>query len=124
MKAMDVEGSHSNSNNPNSNTNGNALSNAEDAAALEGYQRWVFTSTFMNYAMAHWTRKSYTNVKLQLMLAGVSPLTVTAMDSGFMFTYAGGSFVTGLLGDRFSPVVVVGGGKDVLYNCFLNITIV
>ena len=60
--------------------------------------------------MAHWTRKSYTNVKVQLMLAGVSPLTLTAMDSGFMFTYAGGSFITGQLGDRFSPVAVIGGG--------------
>eukprot|EP01034_Spumella_vulgaris_P021907 gene21907-27984_t len=38
--------------------------------------------------MAHWTRKSYTNVKVSLMLAGVSPLTLAAMDSGFMFTYA------------------------------------
>lgn len=53
------------------------------------------TAAFVNYAMAHWTRKSYTNVKVQLMLAGVSPLTLTAMDSGFMFTYAGGSFITG-----------------------------
>ena len=32
------------------------------------------------------------------------------MDSGFMFTYAGGSFITGQLGDRFSPVAVVAGG--------------
>jgi sugar phosphate permease len=32
------------------------------------------------------------------------------MDSGFMFTYAGGSFITGQLGDRFSPVAVVTGG--------------
>jgi hypothetical protein len=23
-------------------------------------QRWVFLATFANYAMAHWTRKSYT----------------------------------------------------------------
>ena len=60
--------------------------------------------------MAHWTRKSYTNVKVSLMKAGVSPLTLTAMDSGFMFTYAGGSFITGQLGDRFSAVNVVGGG--------------
>ena len=44
------------------------------------------------------------------MLAGVSPITLTAMDSGFMFTYAGGSFITGQLGDRFSPVAVVGAG--------------
>ena len=43
------------------------------------------------------------------MHAGVNPLTLTAMDSGFMFTYAGGSFITGQLGDRFSPVAVVGG---------------
>jgi len=44
------------------------------------------------------------------MHAGVNPLTLTAMDSGFMFTYAGGSFITGQLGDRFSPVAVVAGG--------------
>jgi len=37
-------------------------------------------------------------------------LTLTAMDSGFMFTYAGGSFITGQLGDRFSPVAVIGLG--------------
>jgi hypothetical protein len=30
-------------------------------------QKWVFFATFMNYAMAHWTRKSYTNVKVELM---------------------------------------------------------
>ena len=54
--------------------------------------------------------RSYTNVKMSLMHAGVNPLTLTAMDSGFMFTYAGGSFITGQLGDRFSPVAVVGLG--------------
>jgi sugar phosphate permease len=37
-------------------------------------------------------------------------LTLTAMDSGFMFTYAFGSFITGQLGDHFSPVAVVAGG--------------
>ena len=132
-------------------------------------QKWVFFSTFCNYAMAHWTRKSYTNgnrrrrtywclltllshaqdfhtqiytradlftdsfticniliassfhsgfliiplllieiiVKVSLMQAGVSPLILASMDSGFMFTYAGGSFVTGQLGDRFSPVKII-----------------
>ena len=54
--------------------------------------------------------RSYTNVKVSLMHAGVNPLTLAAMDSGFMFTYAGGSFITGQLGDRFSPVVVIGLG--------------
>lgn len=47
---------------------------------------------------------------MSLIAAGVNPLTLAAMDSGFMFTYAGGSFVTGMLGDRFSPVVVIAGG--------------
>lgn len=47
---------------------------------------------------------------MSLVHAGVNPLTLTAMDSGFMFTYAGGSFITGQLGDRFSPVAVVGLG--------------
>ena len=63
-----------------------------------------FTDLFLK------TSRSYTNVKVSLMMAGVNPLTLTAMDSGFMFTYAGGSFITGQLGDRFSPVVVVGVG--------------
>lgn len=58
----------------------------------------------------HVACRSYTNVKLSLIAAGVDPLTLAAMDSGFMFTYAGGSFVTGMLGDRFSPVVVVAMG--------------
>jgi len=79
------------------------------------------SAAFVNYAMAHWTRKSYTNVKVQLMLAGVSPLTLTAMDSGFMFTYAGGSFITGQLGDRFSPVGVIGGGLLGSTACLLLI---
>ena len=109
---------------------GSDVNSKENQAKLEAGQRWVFQATFMNYAMAHWTRKwvtvhilcdllsniflwfhrSYTNVKMSLMHAGVNPLTLTAMDSGFMFTYAGGSFITGQLGDRFSPVVVVGLG--------------
>ncbi len=85
----------------------------EKQAKLTYYQRLVFAATFLNYALAHWllthalayfliyllthsftrTRKSYTNVKTQLMHAGVDPLTLTAMDSGFMFTYAGKSLI-------------------------------
>ena len=83
---------------------------AANQKKLEAGQQWVFLATFMNYAMAHWTRKSYTNVKKKLIEAGVDKLTLTAMDSGFMFTYAGGSFITGQLGDRFSPVFIVGAG--------------
>lgn len=43
------------------------------------------------------------------------------MDSGFMFTYAGGSFITGMLGDRFSPVGVVAGGLFGSTICLLLI---
>jgi len=82
----------------------------DEKTIIERGQKWVFMATFMNYAMAHWTRKSYTNVKLSLVSAGVDPLTLAAMDSGFMFTYALGSFITGQLGDHFSPVLVVGIG--------------
>jgi MFS transporter, OPA family, solute carrier family 37 (glycerol-3-phosphate transporter), member 1/2 len=85
-------------------------SQEENAKKMETGQKWVFVATFINYAMAHWTRKSYTNVKVQLTAAGVSPYTLTAMDSGFMFTYAAGSFISGQLGDRFSPFNVVGAG--------------
>ena len=90
-------------------------------AKLRSGQKVVFASTFLNYAFAHWTRKCYTNVKLQLMQAGVSSLSLTAMDSGFMFTYACGSFITGMLGDRFSPVGVVGLGLLGSSLCLLAI---
>lgn len=92
-----------------------------EASSLSSWQRWVFSCTFCNYAFAHWTRKSYTNVKVSLMSAGVSPLTLAAMDSGFMFTYAGGSFVTGVLGDRLSPVLVVSAGLLGSTLCLLMI---
>lgn len=35
-------------------------SGADEAANEKKYQagqKWVFTATFVNYAMAHWTRK-------------------------------------------------------------------
>lgn len=38
--------------------NGDSLTNERK---LEEGQKWVFLATFTNYAMAHWTRKSYTN---------------------------------------------------------------
>lgn len=97
------------------------INSKENTEKYEKYQKVVFGSTFMNYAMAHWTRKSYTNVKVSLMASGVNPLTVAAMDSGFMFTYAGGSFITGQLGDRFSPVAVVAGGLFGSTICLLLI---
>jgi len=78
-----------------------------NAKLLRAGRTLVFESTFINYAMSHWTRKAYTNVKVYLIQSGVSPITLAAMDSGFMFTYAGGNFITGQLGDHFSPVVVI-----------------
>jgi sugar phosphate permease len=77
---------------------------------LEKYQWWVFITTFVNYAFAHWTRKCYTNVAVQLKDAGVTTDTLAMMASGFMFTYSAGSFVTGMLGDRYSPVAIIGIG--------------
>lgn len=82
----------------------------------------VFLATFVNYAMSHWTRKAYTNVKVQMMAAGVDPLVLASMDSSFMFTYAGGSFITGMLGDRFSPTFIVGLGLAGSSLCLLLIT--
>jgi hypothetical protein len=36
---------------------GSDVNSKENQAKLEAGQRWVFQATFMNYAMAHWTRK-------------------------------------------------------------------
>lgn len=49
--------------------------------------------------MSHFSRKSYTNVKVQLKLAGVDPILLSQMDTVFMICYAIGSFFSGKLGD-------------------------
>jgi len=76
-------------------------------AKMEQMKQWVFLVTFVNYAMAHWTRKAYTNVKSQMGETGVSTYTLALMDSMFMFTYAGGSFITGMLGDNCGAATVI-----------------
>jgi len=84
------------------------------AAAMEAkkasWQRTVFALTFVNYAMAHIARKCYTNVKTDLVDAGVNKVILSQMDMGFMFTYAIGSFISGRLGDMFPQNVVLGIG--------------
>ena len=77
---------------------------------LVGWQRWVFFATFVNYALAHWTRKCYTNVKTDLVHAGVDKIILSQMDMAFMFTYAIGSFISGRLGDTFPQNVIIGVG--------------
>ena len=60
--------------------------------------------------MAHFSRKCYTNVKMDLVAAGVDKIILSQMDMAFMFTYAFGSFVSGRLGDIFPQNVVIGIG--------------
>jgi hypothetical protein len=71
------------------------------AAKMASWQRTVFIVTFVNYAMAHFSRKCYTNVKTDLVKAGVDKIILSQMDMSFMFTYAIGSFISGRLGDTF-----------------------
>ncbi|KAL3926718.1 MAG: hypothetical protein SGPRY_003172 [Prymnesium sp.] len=86
------------------------LGSGENAAKKLSWQRIVFFVTFVNYAMAHFSRKCYTNVKTDLVEAGVDKIILSQMDMAFMFTYAIGSFVSGRLGDMFPQNVVIGVG--------------
>jgi len=81
-----------------------------NAAKMQKWQRIVFLVTFVNYAMAHFSRKCYTNVKTNLEHSGVNKLVLSQMDTAFMFTYAIGSFISGRLGDMFPQNVVIGVG--------------
>lgn len=83
---------------------------AANAARMQFWQRVVFLITFLNYAMSHFSRKCYTNVKTNLEHAGVDKLILSQMDTAFMFTYAIGSFISGRLGDMFPQNVVIGVG--------------
>jgi len=80
-------------------------------ATIAKYRNLVYYLTFFAYAMSHFSRKSYTNVKVQLKgKAGVDPILLSQMDTTFMFFYAIGSFFSGKLGDTYHAPTVVGIG--------------
>ena len=82
----------------------------DQTKAKAKWQKLVFAITFLNYAMAHFSRKCYTNVKTDLIASGVDKIILSQMDTAFMFTYAIGSFISGRLGDTFPQNVVIGVG--------------
>lgn len=83
-----------------------------------------YTTTFIAYAMSHFSRKAYTSVKLNLIgSAGLSRLLLSDMDTVFMLSYASGSFVSGSLADRMhAPSIValglMGSGMSLLFLIF------
>nr|AFA52603.1 hypothetical protein [Vaucheria litorea] len=78
---------------------------------FQNAQKFVYITTFIAYAMSHFARKSYTTVKKQMrMEADFSPELFSRLDTGFMFSYAVGSFFSGYLGDRLHPSTVVASG--------------
>jgi sugar phosphate permease len=64
----------------------------DQTAAKAKWQKLVFLITFLNYAMAHFSRKCYTNVKTDLVAAGVDKIILSQMDTAFMFTCAARSY--------------------------------
>lgn len=82
-----------------------------DHAAIAKYRNIVYYLTFIGYAMSHFSRKSYTNVKVQLKgSAGIDPILLSQMDTTFMFFYAIGSFFSGKIGDTYHAPTVMGIG--------------
>jgi len=79
-------------------------------AKLANWRKVVFFVTFVNYAMSHISRKCYTNVKTNLVEAGVDKIILSQMDMSFMFTYAIGSFISGRLGDALPQNAIIGWG--------------
>ncbi len=48
-------------------------------------QAWVYSATFVSYAMSHFSRKCYTNVKKQLVVhAGMSKSLLSRLDTGYV----------------------------------------
>ena len=60
--------------------------------------------------MSHFSRKSYSNVKVQLQAGGVHPMLLSEMDTTFLFFYAIGSFFSGNIGDKYHSPTVIGIG--------------
>jgi len=81
---------------------------AENLRRLRAYQPVAFAITFGGYLMAHFSRKSYSTIKVQLETqAGFSPLLLSSMDTVFMATYAIGNVINGKLGDTFNPTTIL-----------------
>jgi len=98
----------------------------EHLKRLKSYQWWAFFVTFGGYFMAHFSRKCYSTVKQQLQNeAGYSALTLSAMDTTFMATYAIGNIVSGKLGDTLNPTTVLAIGLFGSGVClfFINVAI-
>jgi hypothetical protein len=82
-----------------------------DEEKLAKYRNVVYYLTFLAYAMSHFSRKSYTNVKVQMKgQAGMDPILLSQMDTAFMFFYAIGSYFSGRLGDMFHAPTIIGCG--------------
>lgn len=77
---------------------------------LGHYRNVVYYFTFIGVANSHFTRKCYTNLKIQLLNVGVDPSLMSQMDAVFMLFYAIGSFFSGNLGDKAHAPSVVGVG--------------
>jgi sugar phosphate permease len=75
---------------------------------LVKWQAFIFFITFANYLIMHFARKVYTNVKTELVLAGVDEVVLSQMDTAFMFAYAIGTFISGRIADIFPQNVVLG----------------
>lgn len=95
----------------------------ENERNLAKYRNIVYYSTFVAYAMSHFSRKCYTNVKVELKGIGFDPILLSQMDTGFMFFYAIGSLCSGQLGDRLHAPTVVGLGLLGSAACVLALTI-
>ena len=86
------------------------LEKGTSEAAMAVFQRGVFLITFVNYGMAHFSRKCYTTVKTDLVASGVDVSILSSMDTAFMLSYALGTFVSGRLGDMFPQNAILGLG--------------
>ena len=60
--------------------------------------------------MSHFSRKSYTTVKMQLEADNLDPILLSRMDTVFMFCYAIGSFFSGNIGDIYHAPTVIAWG--------------
>lgn len=95
------------------NKNGAELGSpsSKNAERLHKWQRLTFFITFVAYACSHLTRKAYSTVKRSMKTEdGIDETVLSEMDTTFMFAYAGGSIVSGALGDRLRPPTIVGVG--------------
>jgi sugar phosphate permease len=86
---------------------------------LKRFQLLAYSVTFLAYFTSHFSRKVYTFLRSEMLQDNISLQLLGNLDSCFMISYGIGSFISGKLGDKYSPQTIISAGLSGSGICIL-----